>query len=156
MADSRFQMETKEPPFRRDRLKGLRNAKSLGVEEVAARAGISQGTVTKAENGPGIPGADTLAKIARALEAPMGYFFGDYPDLDPSKAANRFSYDLFARDENFSEAERERCKPALSHKDAPRTAADWVSFCEMVCLVLGPPGSHGRLELVRPKSKAKK
>lgn len=150
-------METTTPAFRRDRLKALRDAKDLGVDEVAKHAGISQGTVTKAENGPGIPGADTLAKIARALEAPMGYFFGDYPELDgPIEAAIRFSYDAFAQDANYSTAERDRCKPAIDHPKAPRHSDDWRTFCEMLRLVLGPPGSSGRLELVRQKPKSKK
>jgi transcriptional regulator with XRE-family HTH domain len=147
-------MDVQPPPFRRDRLRELREAKGLGVEQLARLAGVSQSAITKAENGKAIPGSDTLAKLARALDTPMGYFYGEFPDLDPPQAAVRMSYDVFSSDPSFTPQQRERCQRAMGHRHAPRTAEGGRSLCEMVELVIGPPGSLGQLELV-PKRKKK-
>ena len=141
-------------PFRRDRLKELREAKGLGVEKLSQLSGVSQSAITKAENGKAIPGSDTLAKLARALDTPMGFFYGEFPDLDAPQAAIRMSFDVFAADTSFTPQQRERCKRATAHKHAPRTAEGWRSLCEMVDLMIGPPGSAAQLELV-PKAKKK-
>ena len=147
-------MEAQTLPFRCDRLKALREVKGLGVEQLAELAAVSQSAITKAENGKAIPGSDTLAKLARALDATMGYFYGEFPDLDPPQAAVRMSYDVFASDGSFTAQQRERCQRAIGHREAPRTAEKWRGLCEIMELAIGPPGSLGQLELV-PKPKKK-
>jgi transcriptional regulator with XRE-family HTH domain len=124
----------------------------LSVERLEAIAKVSQSALTKAENGRSVPAADNLARIAGALDAPMDYFFQEDRDPDPAGSAAQMSYDVFARDARFTVQQRQRCAAALKHSAAPRTADAWRAFCEMVDLVLGPPGSQG-LELVRGKKR---
>lgn len=145
-------MET--PAFQYLRLKDLRLAKDVRVKAVAEAAKVSQGTITKTEQGKTIPGSDTLAKIARALDAPMNYFYEEGRDPEPGRSAARMAYAVFADDGNFTVQQRQRCAPAVKHAAAPRTAAGWRAFCQMVDMVLGPPGSQG-LELVTTKKRKK-
>jgi hypothetical protein len=102
-----------------------------------------------------VPGSETLAKIARVLDAPMEYFFELGRDPDPGRSAALMSYQVFRASPDFTLQERERCAAALSHREAPRTAAAWTAFCEMVNLLLGPPGAQQGLELVKGLVKGK-
>lgn len=123
------------------------------MEKLAELAGVSHSAVTKAENGKSVPDGPTLEKLVGALDATMGYFYGEFPNLEPQRAAVLMAYGVFAEDTNYTSHQRERCRPATAHRDAPITAQAWRSFCEQIELVLGPPGSHGQLELVTPKSR---
>ena len=127
--------------------------KNLSVEKLAKLAGVSHSAITKAENGKSIPDGPTLEKLVRVLDATMGYFYGEFPNLEPRRAAVLMAYDVFVEDTNYTAQQRERCRPATAHSDAPLTAQKWCSFCEQVDLVLGPPGTSGQLELVPPISR---
>lgn len=140
--------------FNPNRLKDLRNAKPgdcpLSVEKLQELSEVSHSAISKAENGRSVPSGDNLAKIADALDAPMNYFYEEGNDPDPRRSAAEMAYQVFSNDDEFTVQQRQRCAPALNHPVAPRTATAWREFCQMVELVLGPPGSQG-LELVRAK-----
>lgn len=61
----------------------LRAAANLTIEELSARADISVGALSQLERGKGNPGFTTLAKLAYALEVPIGTFFEGPPQPDP-------------------------------------------------------------------------
>lgn len=61
----------------------LRTSKDLTIEELAKRAGVSTGLLSQLERGRGNPSFSTLAKIAYALEVPIGTFFEGPTPKDP-------------------------------------------------------------------------
>jgi hypothetical protein len=65
------------------------------------------------------------------------------------------SFAVFARDTNFTDEQRERCRRVLPHRDAPKTAQSWRSFAEMLDLAVGPTSTTSsrapHLALVREK-----
>jgi transcriptional regulator with XRE-family HTH domain len=147
-------------PLRPERFEGLRDAKGLSQGDLARLAGIGQSTITKLECGdaPNI-GADTLERIALALDATTDFFFGrGFEDVDASVAAAHMSFDVFARDPKVTGEQRERCRRVLSHKDAPKTAQEWRSFAEMLDLAVGPtatPSSRAPLTLIHERGTQK-
>ena len=148
-------------PFRPDRLKALREAKGLSQEQLEKLAGVSHSMIAKSEKGKSLPGSETLDRLALALDATIDYLHGrGLEGVDPPTAAARMAFDVFTRDPGLTDERRERCRSALAHADAPKTARGWRSFAEMLELAVGPPrvdSSGGtRLAVVRerrPKSK---
>src|SRR5260370_29511645 len=117
-------------PLRPERFEGLRDAKGLSQGDLARLAGIGQSTITKLECGdaPNI-GADTLERIALAMDATTDFFFGrGFEDVDASIAAAHMSFDVLARDPKFTDEQRERCRRVLPHRDAAKTAQAWPSL----------------------------
>ena len=148
-------------PLRHDRFRALREAKGLSQEILGRMANVAHSTIAKIERGS-IPSADTLERLALALDASTDYFYGrGFEDVDASVAAARMSFDVFARDPRLTSEMRERCRRALSHADAPKTAQAWRSFAEMIDLAVEPMSTASsrrpNLALVRekrPKTKA--
>ena len=56
-------------------LRALRARQRLSLGQLAARAGMSKGTLSKLETGAGNPTLDTLAALAAALAVPMAELF---------------------------------------------------------------------------------
>ncbi len=144
-------------PLRPERFKALREAKNLSQEVLARQATVGQSTITKLEGGAATNlGADTLERIALALDATTDYFYGrGFEDVDASVAAAHMSFDVFARDPKFTDEQRERCRRVLPHRDVPKTAQAWRSLAEMLDLAVGPTSttsSRGpRLALIRER-----
>lgn len=59
-------------------IKQLRNSHGLTIAEVADRAGISRGMLSKIENAQTAASVDTLAQIAKALGETLSHLFSDY------------------------------------------------------------------------------
>ena len=138
-------------PFRPDRLKALREAKSLSQEALAKMAGVSHSAIAKCEGGKTKPGADTLDKLAVALEATSDYLYGRGPEeVDPVTAACLMSFDIFLGDASFSDEQRERCRRVISHPGAPRTSAGWRDLAEMI--EIAAPQKAASLVVVPGKS----
>lgn len=148
-------------PLRHDRFRTLREAKGLSQEILGGMADVAHSTIAKIERGS-TPSANTLERLAVALDATTDYFYGrGFEDVEPSVAAAHMSFDVFARDPKLSSGVRERCRRALSHADAPKTARAWRSFAEMLDLATesasAPSSRRPKLALVRerrPKTKA--
>jgi transcriptional regulator with XRE-family HTH domain len=143
-------------PFQPDRLKGLRDAKRLSQEQLGERAGLSHSLITKSENGKNRPRSDALDKLAEALDCTIDYLHGRGTDYgNPGAAAAHMAFDIFVAQQDLTDEQRERCRRALRHPDAPKTAQAWRSFAEMIDLAIGPP-STASLALVgrrlNPKS----
>lgn len=58
-----------------DQVRQLRTSIGLTLEDVAARSGVSIGSLSQIERGNGNPAFFTLAKIAHALDVPVARFF---------------------------------------------------------------------------------
>ncbi len=127
--------------FQPDRLRGLRETKGFSQEKLADIASLSQSVIPKIERGKSVPSGDVLEKLACALDCTMDYLYGrgdEYADL--ATAAAYMAFDVFARDGDVTNEQRERCRRTLRHPDAPRTAKAWRSLAEMIELIIGPVG----------------
>lgn len=129
-------------PFAPDRLRGLLRAKALQHDELGDEVPANQ--LRKWVNGHGAPGAENLEKLAHALDATMEFLHGDdeydfgNTDEGYAKSAAHMSFRIFLRDRAFNEQQQERCLRVRDHRGAPRTAAAWRDFAEMVELAIGP------------------
>ncbi|MBR5686483.1 MAG: helix-turn-helix transcriptional regulator [Prevotella sp.] len=65
------------------KIKGVREAKNLSVEEVAERSGLSVEQINSIENDVNLPSLGPLIKIARALGVRLGTFLDDNDALGP-------------------------------------------------------------------------
>ena len=146
-------------PFRPQRLRDLRESKALSQEQLSKLAGLSQSVIAKSENGKNLPGSEALDKLARALDCTIDYLHGrDYEDESPGFAAAHMAFDVLVAQQVLTDYQREGCRRALKHRDAPKTAQAWRSFAEMLDLALGAAPSNTPLALVgggpRPKSRS--
>ena len=67
-----------------DRLRIIREAKRLTQADIEQRAGLSQGYVSRVENGEMVPSAPMLEKWSQALGVPLNrlsYDFNELPEL---------------------------------------------------------------------------
>src|ERR1700731_331383 len=60
-----------------NRLKELRESKTLSQGDVEKRTGLLRCYISRVENGHTVPSIETLEKMARALEVPMYRLFYD-------------------------------------------------------------------------------
>ncbi len=138
--------------FRPDRLRGLRETKGFSQEKLAEIAGLSQSVITKAEQGKSVPGGDVLDKLASGLDCTMDFLFGRGDDEcgDLLAATAKMAFDVFARQADITDQQRERCRPSLSRPDAPKTARAWRSLAEMIDLAISRvPPSPANLSVVK-------
>jgi Zn-dependent peptidase ImmA (M78 family)/transcriptional regulator with XRE-family HTH domain len=63
-----------DPRFNPDRLTWARELRGVNQQELAKRAGISQGAISQFENGVREPSDETLAKIAESVRLPTSFF----------------------------------------------------------------------------------
>src|SRR5947209_13624598 len=79
-----------------DRLRELREAKSLSQGDIEKRTGLLRCYVSRVENGHTVPSVETLEKFARALELPLYHlmFDGDKPPVLP-KSVKRSTENAF-------------------------------------------------------------
>src|SRR4029077_15187939 len=69
-----------------DRLRELREGKSLSQGDIEKKTGLLRCYVSRVENGHTVPAVETLEKFARALEVPMYQLF--YDGEEPPKLLN--------------------------------------------------------------------
>ncbi len=126
-------------PFRRDRLKALREVKELSQEQLGGLAGLHHSVITKSEKGKNRPRSDALDKLATALDCTMDYLHGrGRPYESPAAAAAHMAFDVFVAQQDVTDEQREQCRRVLAHPDAPKTASKWRSLAEMLGLALKP------------------
>jgi transcriptional regulator with XRE-family HTH domain len=84
-------------------LKKLREERKLGVRELARRAGISDGNLSRIENGTRIPQPNTLRALAIGLDVPLSDLFAMADYVVPSELPSMVPY-LHARYGHLPEA----------------------------------------------------
>jgi transcriptional regulator with XRE-family HTH domain len=72
-----------------ERLRALREQKSLSQGEIEERTGLLRCYVSRVENGHTVPAIETLEKFARALEVPMYQLFYDGEEPPAPISPNR-------------------------------------------------------------------
>lgn len=63
-----------------EKIKGLRMAKEISLDELADRTGLAIEQITRIEENIDIPSLAPLVKLARALGVRLGTFLDDQPD----------------------------------------------------------------------------
>ena len=66
-----------------EKIKSLREDKSITIEELAQRSGLAMEQIERIENNIDIPSLAPLIKIARVLGVRMGTFLDDQDDVGP-------------------------------------------------------------------------
>jgi transcriptional regulator with XRE-family HTH domain len=79
-----------------DRLKALREEKSLSQGEIEKRTGLLRCYISRVENGHTVPAFETIEKFARALEVPLYQLFydGEEPPELPHMYKRKSAKDL--------------------------------------------------------------
>ena len=79
-----------------DRLRELREGKSLSQGDIEKRTGLLRCYISRVENGHTVPAIETLEKMARALEVPLYQLFydGEEPPKLPSLLKRKMSADI--------------------------------------------------------------
>jgi transcriptional regulator with XRE-family HTH domain len=75
-------------------IRNFRLEKGMSQGDIEKRTGLLRCYLSRVENGHTIPSLDTLAKIAGAVEIPLGHFFADNaPENGAHKAMPQLSED---------------------------------------------------------------
>jgi transcriptional regulator with XRE-family HTH domain len=75
-------------------IRNFRLEKGMSQGDIEKRTGLLRCYLSRVENGHTIPSLDTLAKIAGAVEIPLGHFFADSaPDNGAQKPMPQLSED---------------------------------------------------------------
>ena len=79
-----------------DRLRELREEKSLSQGDIEKRTGLLRCYISRVENGHTVPAIETLEKMARALEVPLYQLFyeGDEPPKLPNLLKRKTTDDI--------------------------------------------------------------
>lgn len=80
------------------RIKELRQSAGLTLTQLARKAGLSQGYLSKIENSRNAPPVSTLLMIARALNVTMGELFGENDVRRPLSLVRRGERQYVAKD----------------------------------------------------------
>lgn len=76
-------------------LNTLRKMRSLTIEALSSRSGVSIGLISQIERGRGNPSFNTLVQMAHALDVPIGRLFHSAEETSPLvRAAERRSLDV--------------------------------------------------------------
>lgn len=124
------------------RLRALRRARGMKLADLAAKAGVSKGTLSKLEN-PTLrpnPSLDMVEAIAAGLGVKREELFdGDSPDTNQHGRAGPGdrSLELYLREVNPSPGNARRFKRVATHPMPPETMPEWQRFTEWLALFTG-------------------
>ena len=90
-----------------ERLRALRETKTLSQGEIEKRTGLLRCYISRVENGHTVPSIETLEKLARALEVPLYQLFYDgeeppeLPNLPKRKSADDIAWGSTRKDARY-------------------------------------------------------
>jgi transcriptional regulator with XRE-family HTH domain len=90
-----------------DRLRELREQKSLSQGDIEKRTGLVRPYISRIEHNHSVPNIETLEKMARALEVPMYQLFYDgeeppkLPNLPKGKSSDESAWGSSGKDARF-------------------------------------------------------
>jgi transcriptional regulator with XRE-family HTH domain len=96
-----------------DRLRAIREAKKLSQGDIADRAGLLRGYISRVENNRTVPAVETLERFARALKIPLYQLFYDGEGVTPLRFTRRIG-------------KKQKNEFPSSRKDT----RIWAQFCE--------------------------
>jgi transcriptional regulator with XRE-family HTH domain len=123
------------------RLRALRSARGMKLADLAAKAGVSKGTLSKLEN-PTLqpnPSLDMIESIAAGLGVEREELFESgslETNRRDSTPADR-SLELYLREMSPSSRNAQRFRRVATHPTPPKTVPDWRRFTEWLALFTG-------------------
>ena len=86
-----------------EKIKALREDKSISIEELAQRSGLAIEQVERIENNIDIPSLAPLIKIARVLGVRLGTFLDDQDEVGPVVCRKKEAKDAISFSNSFSQ-----------------------------------------------------
>lgn len=110
------------------KIKGIREAKNLSIDEISERSGLSAEQITSIENDEFLPSLGPLIKIARALGVRLGTFLDDSDELGPvvCRAKDRENNSSISFSNNATEARKNMEYHSLAKQKAGRHMEPFV------------------------------
>lgn len=115
-----------------EKIKSLRTAREISVQELAERSGLSEEQVIRIENNVDIPSLAPLIKIARALGARLGTFLDDQTELGAVVCRKQETNDTISFSNNAMDARSHMHYSSLSKSKADRHMEPFIVEIEKV------------------------
>lgn len=97
-----------------DKLKKARTERGISQEDLGKKAGVNPMLVSRYERGMGMPSAESLAKIARALDVATDYLvFDNVPMEEPREVNDVELFERFALADSLDERDRATLKNTI-------------------------------------------
>lgn len=103
-----------------EKIKGLREAKAITVEELAERSGLAIEQVERIENNIDLPSLAPLIKIARVLGVRLGTFLDDNNETGPAITRKMDTSDTISFSNNATHSRKHMMYHSLSKSKADR------------------------------------
>jgi len=103
-----------------EKIKSIREAKSIAVDELAERSGLAVEQVERIENNIDLPSLAPLIKIARALGVRLGTFLDDNDELGPAVCRKNEAKDTISFSNNAIHSRKHMEYHSLSKAKADR------------------------------------
>ena len=103
-----------------EKIKGLREAKGISIEELAERSGLAPEQVERIENNIDLPSLAPLIKIARVLGVRLGTFLDDNNETGPAISRKLDTSDTISFSNNATHSRKHMTYHSLSKAKADR------------------------------------
>lgn len=103
-----------------EKIKSLREAKTVTVEELAERSGLAIEQVERIENNIDLPSLAPLIKIARVLGVRLGTFLDDSNETGPAICRRQDANDTISFSNNATQSRKHMTYHSLSKSKADR------------------------------------
>lgn len=103
-----------------EKIKYLREAKSISMEELADRSGLALEQIQRIENNIDIPSLAPLIKIARVLGVRLGTFLDDNDEMGPVVCRSNETTDTISFSNNATHSRKHMQYHSLSKSKADR------------------------------------
>lgn len=103
-----------------EKIKSIREAKSIAIDELAERSGLAVEQVERIENNIDLPSLAPLIKIARVLGVRLGTFLDDNDELGPAVCRKKEAKDTISFSNNAIHSRKHMEYHSLSKAKADR------------------------------------
>ena len=107
-----------------EKIKALREDKSISIEELAQRSGLAIEQIERIENNIDIPSLAPLIKIARVLGVRLGTFLDDQDEIGPVVCRKKEAKDAISFSNNAIHSRKHMEYHSLSKSKADRQMHD--------------------------------
>ena len=114
-----------------EKIKALREDKSISIEELAQRSGLAIEQVERIENNIDIPSLAPLIKIARVLGVRLGTFLDDQDEVGPVVCRKKEAKDAISFSNNAIHSRKHMEYHSLSKSKADRHMEPTLCFLRM-------------------------
>lgn len=103
-----------------EKIKGLREELSIGIDELAERSGLAVEQIERIENNIDLPSLAPLIKIARVLGVRLGTFLDDQHEVGPAICRKQEAKDSISFSNNATHSRKHMEYHSLSKSKADR------------------------------------